>query len=566
MMTLIRHIRIKQKLAISPVLIVLAALALGVLAWRMTAAQDVALDVLYHEGFAKKQLGNDLAVALMSIDGGLYRSITWQNAGADDKTVKGSIAATATLMDGIPARLDAIDKSLGAADGERARLAELRAAALAYVAKSRDVLDMLDGDPVMAVTLLRQAERLYAKVDQSVAAWSEMQKQSNDTLFEQTRSNSHHSLVAFFLIMGAAFGTATLIVLVVGHGISGGIAKMTQAMTRLASGDTDVAIPASDNHDEIGDMAHAVQVFKDNAIEADHLRQAQGDARERSEREKAAARQAMANDFESTVEAKLAELDGATGGIAKTAHSMVTRSEHSGGRSLDVGEAAVIATDRAAMASEATRQMAQAVNEIASQVGHSTRISQQAVDSVNHTVAQMDGLSASVQAIGEIVRMINDVATQTNLLALNATIEAARAGDAGKGFAVVAHEVKDLANQTARATDEIARKVTEVQDSARTMAASITGVVETIRSLDEVASAIAGAVQQQEASTRDIAGNIDEVARQTATVSEGVRELAKASTQACAGTVRVIWSATGLVTVVQALKGEAERFAARVRQ
>ena len=563
-MSFIQKIRIKQKLAIPPVLIILAAMVLGGLVWRLTAAQDVALDMLYREGFAKKQMGNDLASTLMSVNSGLYRSITWQSAGADDATVKASITATSKLMDEVPSRLDALDMRGGSAE-ERAALNEVRGTAITYVKKSREVLEMLDGDPVMAVTLLRQAERLYAKVDQTVAVWSEQQKSKNDALLQKTQKSSSDSLMAFFLIMGAAFGTATIIVLVVGHDISDGVQKMTQVMTRLAAGDTDVGIPASKHRDEIGDMARAVQVFKDNAIEAEHLRKAQVQDRARSEHEKADALQSMADHFEATVKAKVAEVAVSTAAIGRTANAMAEHSEHSGGHSITVGNSARDTNERAAIVSAATRQLAASVNEIAQQVGHSSGIARKAVEDVNATSCHMDELSQAVQSIGEIVKLINDIAAQTNLLALNATIEAARAGEAGKGFAVVATEVKNLANQTAKATDEIAQQVGAVQNSTREMITSIQEVADTIRTIDQVSSAIAGAVQEQEAATQEIASNINEVAHEAMEVSANVTALAQASTKSSAGTVRVIWSAKSLTQVVQSLDEEVERFLEKVR-
>jgi methyl-accepting chemotaxis protein len=244
---------------------------------------------------------------------------------------------------------------------------------------------------------------------------------------------------------------------------------------------------------------------------------------------------------------------------------MANRSEKSGGRSLEVGEAAEITTARAAAVSEATRQLALSINEIAQQVGHSSQIAQKAVEDVNATARQMSDLSTAVQAIGNVVQLINDIAAQTNLLALNATIEAARAGEAGKGFAVVAGEVKNLANQTAKATEEISIQVAAVQGSTRQMTASIEGVVETMRTIDHISGSIASAVQQQEATTHDIASNIDEVAHQADEVSRSVSHLAKASAVACAGTVRVIWSAKTLTQVVGDLNDEAESFLKSVR-
>ncbi|MBI3446018.1 MAG: HAMP domain-containing protein [Magnetospirillum sp.] len=352
----------------------------------------------------------------------------------------------------------------------------------------------------------------------------------------------------------------------IGRSIEHPISSIAKVMKALAGGDKDSAIPAQERRDEVGEMARAVQVFHDAMVEADTLRSAQEEDHRRAEAEKAAALLALANDFEASVKTKVAEVDKATGGIRQTAQGMAGRSERSGSRSLDVGEAVRITTERAAGAAAATRQLAIAVNEIARQVTHSTEIAQKTVEDVNDTAQQMGGLANSVQAIGEVVKLINDIAAQTNLLALNATIEAARAGEAGKGFAVVANEVKNLANQTARATEEIARQVNDVQESSRGMASSITSVVDIIRSLDEVSSAIASAVQEQEAATREIAGDIDEVAKQAEMVSASVGELSRASAMTCAGTVRVIWSAKSLTGVVDTLTGETDNFLVRVRQ
>jgi len=370
--------------------------------------------------------------------------------------------------------------------------------------------------------------------------------------------------------LGATVATIGLVVvglsLLIAHRVTSSLGRLAGSMARLAAGDLDIHCDDANRRDEIGDMSRSLVVFRDTALDAREMRQRQEDERHQHEREKAESMRVMATDFDNSVKARVAEVTRATTGIGTTAMGMADRSQSSGSHSLEVGEAATISNERAAIAAEATRQLSLAIDEIAKQVAHSTGIAQKAVEEVNATATQMSGLANSVQSIGEIVNLINDIAAQTNLLALNATIEAARAGEAGKGFAVVANEVKHLATQTAKATDDIARQVAEVQDSSRAMAGSITGVVDTIRSLDEISSAIAGAVQEQEASTREIASNIEEVAHQSEAVSKTVTELAKASARTCAGTVRVIWSANSLMGVVNELSGETEGFLDRVRQ
>ena len=344
------------------------------------------------------------------------------------------------------------------------------------------------------------------------------------------------------------------------------IGSMIGTMERLADGDTSVEVTFLEREDEMGDMARTVKIFKDHMIEADHMRQTQEDERRRSARERSQALSDMADRFESSIKTRVAEVEEATSGIGSTAGSMASRSERSGGRSLDVGRAAKITTERSAAAAAATNQLTQSVHNVADRAQQSTNIARTAVEDVSATARRMDELTVAVQSIGDVVNLINDIASQTNLLALNATIEAARAGEAGKGFAVVANEVKNLANQTAKATEEITQQVNAVQMSTRDMRESIGRVVETIRTMDSNSAQISQAVDEQNAATQEIAANINEVAVQASDVSGSVSHLSKTSAMACAGTVRVIWSAKRLTGVVETLRQEAEQFLLSVRE
>jgi methyl-accepting chemotaxis protein len=370
-------------------------------------------------------------------------------------------------------------------------------------------------------------------------------------------------IIVFAAIVTLVLGTPLFLVL---RGDLRALNQVQQALQAVSRGSLSADVPHLSRADEIGAMATAVQVFKDNAVERATLRRAHEEEQQRAAQERAQSMTAVSDTFETTVNAKVAAVAQVSQDINDTAMAMAQRSQTSGGRSLKVGEAAAISTERAADAADATRQLSQAVDEIARQVAHSGDVSGQAVDEVNAMAQRMGGLTEAVKTIGAVVKLINDIASQTNLLALNATIEAARAGDAGKGFAVVAGEVKNLANQTAKATDDIARQISAVQGSTEEMAASIEAVVGTIHSLDTISAAIAEAVRQQEGMTRSIADNIEAVAEQARAVSASVSTLSRSSAQACAGTVRVVWSADDLKTAVQELHAEAATFIDHVRQ
>jgi len=391
-------------------------------------------------------------------------------------------------------------------------------------------------------------------------------------LLEQSQKEAGSSLESLrvTLIVGLAVGliVAVSAVMITYRTVVPRLCGLARAMERIRGGELNNPIPTSTSRDEVADMALTLERFRVDALEKRRLEEAHERELERelAAKERASSVNALSDVFEKTVSSKVAAVEEAAQGIDATAQTMAQRAQQSGSKSLQVSEAVAITTERAEMAAASTRELSQAINEIARQVSASSEISRQAVGEVGAMAEEMDGLSNTVKSIGDVVSLINDIASQTNLLALNATIEAARAGDAGKGFAVVAGEVKTLANQTARATDDIARQISAVQESTRAMSGRIETVVNTIRSLDQSASAIAGAVQEQEASTREISSNIDEVAAQAVEVSRSVTALAKSSTMSSAGTVRVIWSAGSLRSVVQELREEASQYVLTVRQ
>ncbi len=381
-------------------------------------------------------------------------------------------------------------------------------------------------------------------------------------LYLSTLKDGEFHLVLGLGLAGIAIGSVIVVTLILST--IPPLRRMIYTTGRLAHGDLSVEIGDLDRKDETGELARALEVFRANALERREL-SSHREAEEARVLRRAQSVMALADIFEQTVGNKVVEVEKAAVGISKIAERVTDRSSQSGGRSMEASESASLSSEKAAEVSEATQQLAESVREISHRVDESSAISRQAVGKVGDVTRQMDELSATAEGIGGVVQLINDIAAQTNLLALNATIEAARAGDAGKGFAVVASEVKNLANQTARATEDIARRISAVQESARTAAASITDVVHIITSIEESSAAIAGAVQEQEATTSHIAASINEVSSKAEVMLSNILSLCESSARGCSGTIRVLWSSKALSSVVKELGKEAEEFINRVR-
>ncbi len=290
--------------------------------------------------------------------------------------------------------------------------------------------------------------------------------------------------------MSAASLTGTVVLVLVvrlifSRVISRRLVGMTAAMRRLADGDRTAEVPAQDRADEIGDMARAVQVFKQHMVE-NQLNSEREVGREQAEREKSAALQGMADRIETETGASLEEIGHRTASMAATAAGMNASASRTGVAANTAAAAADQAVANAQTVASAAEQLSSSIREISGQVSQSTAVVGRAVAAGSQARATIEALNGKVERIGAVADMIKDIAAKTNLLALNATIEAARAGDAGKGFAVVASEVKQLANQTARSTEEIARHIAEVRGATGELVAAVGTIERTITEIDAI--------------------------------------------------------------------------------
>jgi methyl-accepting chemotaxis protein len=348
------------------------------------------------------------------------------------------------------------------------------------------------------------------------------------TEYEAAAASSQRNLILGTLaILAGAASFAFLL----GRGMSRPLIAITNVMERLSSGETDVSIPGGDRKDELGSMAGAVDVFRRNMIEARAMREAQEASKQQAEVEKKALQRQMADRFEADVKSVVGAVAKATEEMQRVAGEITASVNGTSERSAAAAAATNEASTSVNMVAAATEELASSVTEIGRQVSHSSGVADAAVAKADQTTKMVGSLAAASEKIGDVLRLIGAIAGQTNLLALNATIEAARAGEAGRGFAVVASEVKELASQTAKATEEIAGQVAAIQSATGDCVIAIEGIGDTIREISSVATAIAAAVEEQDSATREIARSVQQAAAGTSEVSLNVSGASQAADQ-----------------------------------
>jgi len=365
-------------------------------------------------------------------------------------------------------------------------------------------------------------------------------------------------------ILGIAL-VAGSIAWLIGRSISKPLGQLGARMQELAEGKLDGEIPGIGRGDEIGAMAATVQIFKDNAVRIRGLEQKEADVQARAEAERRAAMEQIAGDFERSVTGIVRSVSTAAAGMQTTAQSMTATASDASARAATVSSASQLSSDNVGTVASAAEELSSSVAEISRQVARSSEIASKAVSDAERTNATVGALSTGAEKIGEVVKLIHSIAAQTNLLALNATIEAARAGDSGRGFAVVASEVKALANQTAKATEEISSQVAAMQASTSEAVASIGGITETISQMSEITLSISTAVEQQGGATREIAKNIQSVAAGSNEISSHIGGVTTAAAATGKAASEVLANARELDAQSGMLRSAVDEFLVKVR-
>jgi methyl-accepting chemotaxis protein len=366
-------------------------------------------------------------------------------------------------------------------------------------------------------------------------------------------------MTLLWVLMGVGIGVAATVVYLTNRSIVPPIIKMVDAMGQLAGGDHSVEIPATDNKDEIGLMARAVLVFKENMIKAKELAAKEAEA-VKARMARATRVNELTDAFDADISSVLRSVASASTELQATASSMTATAEETSSQATAVAAATEEASTNVQTVAAASEELASSVNEISRQVTQSASIAQKAVTEAERTNATVQGLFNDASSIGDVVKLITEIAGQTNLLALNATIEAARAGEAGRGFAVVASEVKSLAEQTAKATDQISSQVASIQASSSQAVSAIKGISATIHQMNEIASAIASAVEEQGSATQEIARNVQQAALGTGEIAANVTGVRQAAGDTGAAAQQVLQASDELSKQSETMRGQVEAF------
>jgi methyl-accepting chemotaxis protein len=365
---------------------------------------------------------------------------------------------------------------------------------------------------------------------------------------------------ALVLVLGALTGV------LISRSITRPVAGMTGAMGKIADGDNDVEIPFRENKDEMGTMARALEVLKQNSLERARMRTEQTEREKAQAEERRSSMVALADAFEKNVGGIVEVVASAATQMQGSAHAMTGTAESVTRQAAAVSAASTQASANVQTVASATEQLTASIGEIGHQVERSSQIAARAVEDARRTDVTVESLAKAAEKIGEVVGLIQNIAGQTNLLALNATIEAARAGDAGKGFAVVASEVKSLASQTAQATEEIATQIGSIQQTTSEAVTAIRAIGATIGEMNQISAGIAAAVEEQGAATRDIAGNVQQAARGTDEVSTNIAGVSQASSEVGSAAGQVLVAAEELSRQSDRLKQEMATFLQTVRE
>jgi methyl-accepting chemotaxis protein len=560
----IKNIGLSWKVQLAPAFLILALIGVGGFALQELRSNQAAVDALISGPVRQSELANELTETAWLAHAKLYRLA----ATAANETDEKKVAAFAKEASIAAARISNALKAVESAQGELKpeALTKLKAAVTGYLKQSKNAIEMADGDAGSALMFIKGAERNFADIEKLTDDLITRSSDSKDREIARAGIKlDQQQLMLTAILLTVAF-VGIVVSFWIGRNISRPVVAMSKAMRELAVGNFDVQLPGLDRRDEVGQMAHAIQEFKVQAVA-----KAERDITEREEknRELAAARRVelhnLAERFETAVGNIMENVGSASSELENSAVVLTKSSAATQQLSTVVATASEETSTNVQSVASATEEMASSIHEIGRQVADSNRIANEAVDQAGKTDARIAGLSLAANRIGDVTKLITTIAEQTNLLALNATIEAARAGDAGRGFAVVAQEVKALASQTARATSEISTQIAGMQAATQDSVLAIKEIYGTIGRVSEIAAAIAAAIEQQGAATQEIARNVQQAAIGSTQVATSIADVNRGACDTGSASSQVLVSAQMLSSENKRLKAEVVKFLATVR-
>jgi len=404
-----------------------------------------------------------------------------------------------------------------------------------------------------------------SQLQEAAAKYVDVSSKQSNTVAANSAASA--SLIKISMIAVSIIGIIGGVVLgyfIAAFGIARPLSRSIENIDDLSKGNLEVDIFGAERKDEIGNIAEALAVFKENALTAKRLDEEQQVERAKKEA-RAKAIEEYITSFDKSVSEALGMLTSASTELQATAESMSATAEETQRQSAAVSANSEQASSSVQTVASASEELSASIGEINSQVTESTHLTETAVREASKTNDEINSLAEAAQSIGEVVSLINDIAAQTNLLALNATIEAARAGEAGKGFAVVASEVKSLANQTAKATEEISVKINDMQSATTNSVTAIGGITSTINSINEIVTSIASAMVEQGAATAEIARSVQEAAHGTSEVTSNISGVNEAASNTGAAASQLLGASSDLSKQGATLQTEVNDFLAKIR-
>nr|WP_319388423.1 HAMP domain-containing methyl-accepting chemotaxis protein [uncultured Cohaesibacter sp.] len=543
--------------------VALLSLAAAGIAWvsysQLTALSNTFSEVGHTEEAAREAM--DLRIDIVAISRMTYQLAT------EPKEAAAYHAQNKKRADEMLGRLPKLESV--ADNAQKQQLRDIKTSLNAYFAKIDQMIRTAESNPDDAVAIKAGLDNALTG-QQDVTAKVKIYSTYSDQLMAAKRQNSaeHAAFASQSILLTALIAIIlgmTIAVLIANYGISRPIGRIVRTLKALAEGASVQTIQGAERKDEIGQLAKAALFFKEQS-EQNRRMAAESEAQKaRSEEQQRKLLHKMAQDFEQSVGGIVNSVSSASSQLEAFAREMYANATETSRQADTVASSSQEASANVETVAAATEELTASVQEISTQVDQSNQMSQTAVRDADSAAEKVHGLSAAAQKIGDIVELINGIAEQTNLLALNATIEAARAGEAGKGFAVVAAEVKQLADQTSKATTEIANQITEIQGSTTNSASAINGVAQTINQMNQISAAVAAAVEEQAAATHEIARNVQQAATGTSEVTSAIGLVTDAAGHSSKTANQVLAAAGELAKQSDSLQAELEKFLSTIR-